>query len=281
MKRLLMANDLSARCDRALRRAVALAKEFDAELEVLTVVEEMFLETTTQSNATFAENALAQQLAAVPDAKDVQLSQSVIVGLDYEDIIERAEELDADLVILGIHRHKSRELFQGTTAERVIRYGVRPVLVVKDPVTGPYRRVLAADDLSSQAEAAAGLAARLVPKGEVVLLHAVNPPFRAFLGRRDQKSLVDEQRERATVTLDDQINRMRRELGERAPSFMSSFREGAVYAEIQAEVARLKPDLLAIGTHGRSGIAHAVIGSIAEQLLADCPVDILAVKANR
>ncbi|MGI9477719.1 MAG: universal stress protein [Hyphomicrobiaceae bacterium] len=280
MKRILMANDMSARSDRALRRAVALAKEFDAELEVLTVIEEMFLEATTRSNLAFAENALAEQISGVPDANDVNITKRAVVGLDYEDIIERAEELDVDLLVLGIHRHKRRELFQGTTAERLVRHSTRPLLVVRDPVTSPYRRILVASDLSSQAEAATRTAARLAPVGKVVVLHAVNPHFQAILGRRDQKSFIDQQRARAADALEGLVGKISTELGDAAPKFELSFPEGKVYAAILAEVASLKPDLLAIGTHGRSGIARAVIGSIAEQLLADSPIDILTVQVG-
>lgn len=278
MKRILMANDLSARSDCALRRAVSLAQQFGTELEVITIIEEMFLESTTRENEAFARAALAEQLKAVPEADGIRISQRVMVGIDYEEIIHESEALNADLVILGIHRHKTREMFRGTTAERVVRYGARPVLVVKDPVTAPYRRVVVATDLSSQAEAAARIAAQLAPQGEIILLHALHRPFVAFPGRRDQNALLRESRERVTAGLREFINHMRSEFGDRTPNFEFSLPQGEAHAVIHGEIARLKPDLLAVGTHGRSGIAHAVIGSVAEQLLADCPIDVLAVK---
>lgn len=281
MKRILMANDMSKRSDVALRRAVVLAKQFGAELEVLTVIGEMFLEATTSENELFAKQALAAQLAGVPDADVAQITQRVIVDLDFEEIIRRSEELDADLVVLGIHRHKTRELFRGTTAERVVRYGARPVLVVKDPASGPYRRVLVATDLSSHAEAAARTAAQLAPQGEVRLLHAIHRPFIAFLSRGDQNALVEEHRERAATVVGNTINCLKRELGDSAPQFDVKLPEGNVYGAIQAEIAASKPNLLAVGTHGRSGIAHALIGSVAEKFLTDCPIDVLAVKSDR
>ena len=54
---------------------------------------------------------------------------------------------------------------------------------------------------------------------------------------------------------------------------------GEVHQVLSREVERLKPDLLAMGTHGRTGIAHAFLGSIAEDLLGRPPCDALAVKA--
>ncbi len=280
MKQILMANDLSARSDRALRRAVSLAKEFGAKLEVLTVVEEMFLDASTRNSEGVAEEALAKQISGLPDAVGVSIATRVSVGMDYEDIIQRSEELDADLVVLGIHRQKTRELFRGTTAERVVRFGNRPVLIVKHGVSGPYRKALLATDLSVHAQAATEVAARIVPKGEIVLLHAVHRPFAAFLGRSDQKALMDQEREQTKSGLAGLTTRLTAELGDQAPRFDIVLPEGEVRSAIYSEVANLKPDLLVVGTHGRSGIAHALIGSIAEQLLADCPIDVLAVKAR-
>ena len=42
---------------------------------------------------------------------------------------------------------------------------------------------------------------------------------------------------------------------------------------------RVKDDDLVVGTHGRTGVARALLGSIAEDLLSNPPCDVLAVKA--
>ena len=55
--------------------------------------------------------------------------------------------------------------------------------------------------------------------------------------------------------------------------------EGMVREVLQRQIGRQKPDLLVIGTHGRTGVAHAFLGSVAEELLREPPCDVLAVKA--
>lgn len=55
--------------------------------------------------------------------------------------------------------------------------------------------------------------------------------------------------------------------------------EGTVRKVISQEIQRLRPELLVLGTHGRTGVAHAFLGSVAEDLLSDAPCDVLAVKA--
>lgn len=280
MKKVLMATDLSVRSDRALQRAAAIADEAGAELEIIHVIDESLLEAITLQHEAAAKDAIARQVSAIPFAARLRISQKVIRGLDYTGIIQRAEDFGADLVVLGIPRHDAPQLFQGTTAERVVRYGIRPVLVVKDSVRGPYRRAMVAVDVSTHAQAAIAMAARLVPGGEVHLVHASHRPFTAFLDRDTQNQLIRDERASVTAVSNSSIQQLTAELGAVAPRFEFVLLEGEGRSVIGEQVAALKPDFLAVGTHGRTGIAHAIIGSIAEDLLASAPVDVLAVKAT-
>ena len=77
-------------------------------------------------------------------------------------------------------------MFRGTTAERVVRYGCRPVLVVKQNPSEPYARTLVATDLSEHAFAATRIAAELTAGGDVTILHAVQRPFTGLLSEESQ-----------------------------------------------------------------------------------------------
>jgi len=276
MKQILMANDLSSRSDLALRRAIALAAQFDAELEVLAVLEEMFLEATTRANVAFATQALADQIASIPGSQDAKIATRVIVGLDYEDIIRRADEIDADLIVLGVHRHKQRELFRGTTAERVIRFGRQPVLVVKDTPSAPYANALVATDTSAHATAASLLAAKFTCGGQMSLLHALQRPLLTAVSSTKKS---DDHRHAVKTALTELVNQIDRDLGRDAPGCSFEICDGRPVEAIETAVAQKTPDLLAVGTHGRTGLAQAVIGSVAEQVLTQCPTDVLVVKA--
>lgn len=279
MKKLLVATDLSARSDRALQRAMMLAEEHNADLEIVHVVDETLPELMSERQEAEANAAIEAQLAALPRAKAKHLALRVVKGQDCLDILRLAEEADADLIILGIHRHATREMFRGTTAERVVRIGFTPVLVVKEPVVGPYRRILVPADLSVHSREATALACRLAPKGAIYLVHATHAPFKAFLGRHTVRDIVLHEQEKFASMLNTDIEELRRQLGDAAPRFETVVKEGEVRQVIRQEVGRIKPDLLAIGTHGRTGFGYAVLGSVTEDLLADAPVDVLAVKA--
>jgi len=279
LKKILVATDLSARSDRALQRALTLAYERQAELEILHVVDDTWPQKIIEQHEASAGRGIVEQIAALPASRDVRFSTTVVRGQDYREIIRRSEEIGADLIVLGVHRTALRELFRGTTAERVLRLGRKPVLVVKDPVARSYRRVLVGADLSVHSRRAISVAAELAPSGEFLLVHATHVPFIGFLGRESTEALVrDEQRE-FEAALEKEIRELKERLGTSAPNFKTAVMEGPVSAVIRAKMEEFQPDLIAVGTHGRTAISGLVLGSIAEDLLAEAPVDVVAVKA--
>jgi nucleotide-binding universal stress UspA family protein len=54
---------------------------------------------------------------------------------------------------------------------------------------------------------------------------------------------------------------------------------GMAQEVLLATANQLNADLVVAGTHGRAGIAHAVLGSVAEDLLRQAPCDVLVAKA--
>ena len=279
MKKILVATDLSARSDRALQRALALAHERQAEVEVLHVVDDDWPRKMVDEHEAIARRSLADQIAAAPSSKEIRVSTSIIRGEDYADILKRSEEARADLIVLGIHRHSMRDLFRGTTAERVIRFGRIPVLLVRDAVAKSYRRVLVGVDMSVHSSRALVVAAELVPAGEFQLVHATHAPFRGFLGRDTIEELVRSEQRAFGFMIEKEIKELAERFGPAAPHCETVVKEGMVREILREQIAEFKPDLVAIGTHGRTGIANIMLGSVAEDLLADAPVDVLAVKA--
>ena len=105
----------------------------------------------------------------------------------------------------------------------------------------------------------------------VTVLHVSPPVYAAVreLGATAADSIVDD-----TARLK---RLMARSVSREAGSDLNvefDFQEGDIVKEIQSAVARLGIDLIVIGTHGVSGFAHLMLGSIAEKVLrqAACPV---------
>jgi nucleotide-binding universal stress UspA family protein len=57
-------------------------------------------------------------------------------------------------------------------------------------------------------------------------------------------------------------------------------REGNPFFVIRETIASFQPDLLAMGTHARSVIAVAMVGSLAREFLVEAPCDVLVARAR-
>lgn len=153
--RLLCATDLSSRSDRAVRRAAILAKETGAELVLLSVVDDDRPELLLASERRDVTRQLADQARGMPEMQGLNPRLRVEVGDPFDAIIRAADEEKADLVVMGEHRRRLlRDMFIGTTIERVMRLGGRPVLMVNRPSERPYLQVLAAVDISEPSASA-------------------------------------------------------------------------------------------------------------------------------
>src|SRR4051795_3007390 len=113
----------------------------------------------------------------MPELQNVQCYPSVVKGHPFDGILRTAAAVDADLVVMGAHRKQFlRDIFTGTTIERVIRGGKYPVLMVNNEAQRQYERVLVPVDMSvTSADAIRfGLSAGLLDDG-ATLLHAFSP----------------------------------------------------------------------------------------------------------
>lgn len=281
MKKLLMATDLSARSDRALERAVALARELGAKLTIVHVVDEDLPASLADAQEKAAKQAIHAHIDKLAAADGPSISIEVVFGRAYVDILEMSEKTEAEMIVLGVHREDAfKDMFRGTTAERVIRAGNIPALLVKGHVSGPYRRTMVGIDFSVYSRRAVEFAVRFVPSGEFHLVHAYDVPFKGFMyGHDTRREVTKQHQEQFQQMIDEEMAAFLSGLEAKVPRLERVMQEGTVREVIHRQINRLKPDLLVIGTHGRTGVARAFLGSVAEDLLRDPPCDILAVKA--
>ena len=279
--RILVATDFSTRSHRGLRRAGLLAKAKHAELMIVHVVDDDQPQRLVETEVRESERMLTELISAVPEMRDVPCHPRVVTGDPFDAIVRTATAQKVDLVVMGAHRKQLlRDIFVGTTIERVIRTGHHPVLMVNNEVSEDYGVVLTPVDLSSTSTNAirAALTVGLIDGTHVEILYAFQPLAKATMSRAglDQADVhqhVSSERQQAIEDLTAfLVESDLRRLG-------ASLRveEGAPFEVIAAEVDRLKPDLLVIGTHGRSPLLKVLLGSVTEAALRSLDVDILAV----
>jgi len=138
----LVAIDFSDSSDNAFQMARTLAKNFDAQLLVLHVINEPVdlrgfyvphisferLEQEIEEGAEKMMESFCRQHLADFD----NYQQLIVSGLPYEQIITQAEENSADLIVLGTHGRTGLDhVLFGSTAEKVVRKSKIPVLTVR------------------------------------------------------------------------------------------------------------------------------------------------------
>lgn len=281
MKNILMATDLSARSDRALARALNLTRDRGGALTVVHVVDEDLPALLADAQASAARAAIRTHIDSLAGDNGADVAIKVVFGRPYVSILEISEDSDADLIVLGQHREDAfKDMFRGTTVERVIRAGNAPVLLVRDRVDDPYRRIMVGVDFSVYSRRAVEFAITFAPDGEFHLVHAYDVPFKGFLYGHDTRREVGKQHQaQFEQMIETEMASFLGGLEGPLPKLERISQEGVVRDVIHQQLDRLKPDLLVIGTHGRTGVAHAFLGSVAEDLLRQPPCDVLAVKA--
>ncbi|MCW5774504.1 MAG: universal stress protein [Rhodospirillaceae bacterium] len=274
IRSILFATDLSERSDRAFARAVALAREHGAKLTVVHVVEGELPVALVARRRDEASQIVAAELSALQPRLKVELTLET--GDPYAAILQCAKSVDADLIVLGRHRARPLvDLFVGTTVERVIRLGALPVLVVRNRVSGPYASAVAAVDFSPASTRALEIARAVAPRAALTLAHAYHIPFVGFLGSAQDRKAERDMHERRLAQL---LAELGKPTGKRqmrlAPPVM---KEGEVARVIAGAARKTGAELLVLGTHGKSAVAAAVLGSLATAFLNDPPCDVLAV----
>lgn len=279
MKSILVATDLSARSDRAFDRAARIALNHGARLTVVHVVDDTIPDRAADAQAAAARETIAEQIANLDPAPECTVR--IVTGRDFERIIEESERSKCDIIVLGLHREEGLlDLFRGTTVERVIRLGRRPVLLAKNRPTRTYRRILVAVDFSAHARLAVHRVAALAPDAEIWMIHTFEVPFAGFItGARDRREFTKRERKAFDDMVEQEVASFMRGSVVDIPPERRLLRHDSVLHGIVDAVADVKPDLLALGTHGRSGVARAMLGSVAETLLASPPCDTLVVRA--
>lgn len=279
LARLLVATDLSARSDRAVERASLLAAERGARLTVLHVVDEDLPVRLAERHRDEARQAIAGQIAALPKPPK-GIDTKIVIGRRSDEILRAAAADDVDLIVMGLHRNEtSRPMFRGTTAEQVARHGHWPVLMVSQRAREAYRRVVVGIDFSVFSRRAVDAALRAAPAAEHHLVHAFAVPFAGFLGEGGGGAAGSRYARQMQESIRDEFAGFLAALARKPLHCEEIIREGSPRQVLREEAERLKADLLVVGTHGRTGVAHAVLGSVAEDLLGTPPCDVLVAKA--
>ena len=146
IKTILVPTDFSECSTVATRTAIEFAKQFDARLEIVFVLEPaqygipeaylLYPQSQMAAVDTEVRDSLARVQKSAVDAGISSTSTVLLEGYVPDTIVARASEIHADLIVLGTHgRHGIAHALLGSVAEQVVRRAGCPVLTVRSQDT--------------------------------------------------------------------------------------------------------------------------------------------------
>lgn len=267
-KKVLAATDGSEHGGQAVITAAAWAERAGAALEVTTVVEVLLL---PPAYAPPGVDASEYELAFIKEAREKVEEQvraagaadaaiHVRAGLAPQLVNKVAEETGADLIVVGANPEPllARSLV-GSTGRRILYLANRPVLVANEARREPFRRVLAAIDLSavSRAVLEAAWAIAQADRAELRALFVLEP-LPMMLARIAGDREEDRRRKGREET-----ERVLEAVGLVGEAAQGRMREGHAGREILEEAQDWDADLIVVGSHGFGFFDRLMLGSTA------------------
>lgn len=271
MKKILVPTDFSKPAQIAIDLAGDIAKKSNSELILLHVVEEASggsFNVTGQvsSSADNWEDKLftvkliergknqLEKLASDPRLSGLKVKQELRVGTPFHGMRTIITEQKVDLVVMGTAgRSKIEEMIIGSNTEKVVRHANCPVLTIqKKPVRTDFKNIVYATSMSKDEE----VFSRIIRKTQqiydaTVHLVRINTPGNFQRDSVVKKYMLDFAKK---LQLKNYTINVFNDLTEE---------EGIIYF-----ADSINADMIAMATHGRTGFAHVLAGSIAEEVVS-------------
>lgn len=283
LRRLLATTDFSTLGNYAVERATRLAQDLGASLDVVHVVTPALVEKligaagSEQRLFDAAREKLASLAASIHETHGISCAHHVTSGSLIQGIVNCAETVGADLIVLGYQgEHLMRHFLLGSTAERLATKAPCPFLVVKRAPEDGYRSVLVATDFSAVSMRALVLAHALVPEAKIALMHAYEAPFEGKLKYVGvEKGTLRQYRSSTRQEVMPALQDFCAAAGFSGQQVSPFAVHGKPSLQIVNQSALRSCDLIVIGKHGESVLENLFIGSVASSVMTKAHCDVL------
>ncbi len=271
-EKILVPLDTSEMSEQALPFATELAQAFNSQVDIINVCEphQQQEASSCESYVNTVADKLANSLAGH------KIKTEIIIGAPHQKILDYVKIEEIDLIMMSSHGRSGVTLWPlGGTVEKVLRQTGVPLIIakVKEAQSGPpiglFKRILVALDGSDLGGKVVPYVSALASKldSEIILLHVVETDKRLHsLGRIDTVPFRQEELISLKKRAQDYLNQVSKKFSGKG-SVVTVVKTGNVGEEIIKYSLENNVTLIAISSHGHSGLESWVLGSVTNKIL--------------
>jgi nucleotide-binding universal stress UspA family protein len=284
-ERILVPLDSSKLAEVALPYAEEIAGRLVSDVKLVHIVESdtdpyrNMRQVYLQKMAEVTRSGVEKHLIKPPE-REIKVDPIILVGDPAWEIVNYADEESIGLIVMvtrGLSGIKRWTL--GNVADRVVRTTEMPVVLIRAKgdrlgghEKGIFNKVLVCLDGSRESEAILTYVGELASKfkAEVVLIEVAEKGYYfAKAGGYEYVFYPEEQTRSAKAFIKDYLDKVGSQLKQKGIAVNSEVRVGDAAEEIIRFADEISADVVAMTTHGRSGIARWAVGSVADKVLRE------------
>jgi len=280
LQNILVPTDFSSSSAKAVEASILLAKKFKSKITLLYVSPYRNFMKETELLLEVAIKEKLMDLKLKISAEKVEVSEIIEKGVAFEKIIEIAQEIDANVIVVGSGSKNKHDNFKlGTTVEKLMRKNQIPLWVVKNEPVNSFRKILCPVDYSDASKRALINAITLTKRfgAKLTVIHIFEPIEVSSIGssinseeenniRRDRKEL--------------EFNNFLDQFNFESIRYNTELLEGVPFLDILRAIKKKKSDLLIMGTTGKTGLSRLLMGSVTEKVTRELPCSFITTKTK-
>lgn len=278
IKNIIVGIDSSNIASEVLKRAFLISKEKDVHLTVIHVIETTLLETFfTNKNSDEVKQEITIKIAQEVQKLNqfnANVSIEVTLGVASDEIIQKAQALKADLIVIGANSKDdlSDKVF-GSTAHKVAQKSNLPLLIVKNSCKKAYENILAFSDLSEVSQKSITFAQAFFKGATFKLVHAykqLSDFTLTFYNAIEAKETLKEKVKEETLENFEAFNK---KVGIQDAKLIEAYYS---FNDVLLETAQKQAnDLIILGSHGVKDATSFIYGSTSSYLIETVNSDVL------
>lgn len=281
LEKIILAHDFSKSSENVVSIAIELARIFHSKVIPIHVLPNDVVNEKVRLLLNETATAKLEKTSERIKNEGAEAGEPILeFGSPYEEIVEAAEAVSANLILTGSGAHQKEGKFQlGITTERIIQRSEKPVFVIKEGMPLNVQNILCPVDFSETSKRALKNAITMARrfKAELTVLSVCE--LQGLTWFTSGKDKAEENKNRCTQHKA-RFVKFLEEFNLSDLNWSRDVRKGNPAEEILNTISEKMVDLLVMGTVGRTGLNRLVLGSVTEKVVREVPCSFIVLKSE-